>query len=872
MNFSHFVFGNELSTDELELSKAQEYFSEEYLNRKLEAFMKVPLDDILAVIERTGQILVDPKRSYYEDCLKTLPDLLNYSSEMVKIAMSAVPSLLSRETMLKRLSSLGDHHVLDYPVYKDNGDIKRAIPAGIVCHIAAGNTFLGAIDSLLYGIVTKNINVLKLSSSDRFFPILFMKALKEADTQNILFPYIAMTYWKQSNTDIQSLVKNAADVILLFGGENAVKSFKKEVASKCEVLTFGPKVSFGVVTKDQTKEELVEAARGFARDVVFWEQRACTACQNIFVEQSENAQFFISSLYEELEKLGTQYPQSKVGIDAAIEIRKQRELALWDMFNKKGEVLEGKTANHTIIVKNSSDLSESPLERTVIVNMIERWEDILEGSIRHMRYFMSTISLASSKKQEMIDQFLRLGVMRFCEPGRMSFYSDPRLSHDGKHIVECLIKWINFENFKDKELGLDFMNENESSPIILARINAIIQEALKSPYYQEKYKNLNFPVKDFETFSQLPNLEKTDVAQMSAHHSSEAFTRKANHSYVFSAGGTTGLKKYVLYSHDEFRRSAEIFGKGFRALGINETNTVANLFPAGAFYTGFMAINKGLEETGCHILSMTGNLPYGEILEYIRTFKPDSLFSLPSLFIPLAQYAEKEDIKINVKNIVYAAEHLTNEARSYLKKVFHAEHIKSFGYAAVEIGPIGFQCEHCGDSEFHVEEEWVHLDADANGEAVVTCIYKELQPIIRYKIGDYIKFIDSSCACGRHAKKFKLLGRTGEKVRISGHSEIYFEELEKSVLQAVSDGFVIQLVLEPNGIYTNLVLQVETKEFNNSEVKDRLKKTLYKNIASLSTPKEKSMMSDFSIILLEPNALERIAKSGKVRRIIDKRL
>ncbi len=207
-----------------------------------------------------------------------------------------------------------------------------------------------------------------------------------------------------------------------------------------------------------------------------------------------------------------------------------------------------------------------------------------------------------------------------------------------------------------------------------------------------------------------------------------------------------------------------------------------------------------------------------------------------------------------------------------MKRVFQAKSIKAFGYAAVEVGPIGFQCEHCHDREFHVEKEWVHLETDSTGEAIVTCLYKELQPIIRYKIGDYIQFTDTACACGRHAKKFKLLGRTGEKIRVSGYSEIYFEDLEKSVLEAISDGFVIQIVLEPVGIYTKLTLQVETKEFKNASTRETLKNVLYKNIASLSHPREKSMMTDFSIVLLEPNSLERIAKSGKVRRIIDKRI
>ena len=128
-----------------------------------------------------------------------------------------------------------------------------------------------------------------MSSSDRFFPIVFMEALKEADREKIVFPYLAVTYWSQSNIEVMDIIKQNSDVILLFGGEEAVKAFKKEVAPKCEVLAFGPKVSFGVVTSDQSKEELAVAAKGFATDVVFWEQRACTACQNIFVERSSNS-------------------------------------------------------------------------------------------------------------------------------------------------------------------------------------------------------------------------------------------------------------------------------------------------------------------------------------------------------------------------------------------------------------------------------------------------------------------------------------------------------------------------------------------------------------------------------------------------------
>ena len=870
--WTQYIFGHKIETKEISATDASLYFSDEYLHNLLTSFMKIPLDSILAVIEKTGQLMSDQNKPYYQQCQKELPEILNYAPKMVDKGLSFIPNLLCRTTMLERISHLGNHHLMDYPVYNGNGSMLRAIPAGVVCHIAAGNTFLGAIDSILYGIITKNINILKMSSSDRFFPIVFMEALKEADTEKILFPYLAVTYWSQSNIEVMDVIKQNSDVILLFGGEEAVKSFKKEVAPRCEVLAFGPKVSFGIVTADQSEDELLAAAKGFATDVVFWEQRACTACQNIFVEKSDKSDLFIKMLFSELEQTGLEFPQEPMNCDAAVEIRKQREIALWEQFNSNGQVFEGTTSNHTIIVKNSNDLSDSPLERTVIVNIIDNWTSILDGSVRLLKYFMSTIAIASGKKQEIIDGFLQFGVMRFCSPGSMSSSSSASNSHDGKFIVESLIKYINFEDFNDQMIGLDFINQTDKAAITLSQINTALDKALKTPYYQKKYKNLQLPVKSFQDFQTLSPLEKNEMAEMSAHHSKEAFSGEDVGCYIFSAGGSTGLKKYVLYSNDEFSKSKELFGKGFRALGLNKNNVIANLFPAGAFYTAFLAINKGLEETGCKVLSMAGGLSHEETLDYFKMFKPDTIFVLPSFIIPLAQFAEQNGYDITIKNIIYAAEHMTTDAKAYISSVFHADKICSFGYAAVETGPIGYQCTCCKDNEFHVEEEWVYVESDENDEALVTCLYKQLQPIIRYKVGDVIEFVKEPCSCGRLSSKFKLLGRSGEKIRISGYSEFYLEEVEKTVQSTVSDGFIFQLLLSPDGIYTQLKLQVETQKYNDNALLEILKKNLFEKIPVLKLNKEKNMISIFEVCLVKSNSLPRIVRSGKVRRIVDERV
>ena len=322
MSRTHYLFGNKIEGEELNITAALEYFSQEKLNDLSIRFMQIPLENILNVLEKTGRYMYDKEKPYYKQCMDTLPHMLHYAPKMVEKGLSFIPSLLSRMTMLDRLSHLGNHHSLDYPVYSGKGQLKRAVPTGIVCHLAAGNTFLGAIDSLLYGVITKNINIVKMSANDCFFPIVFMEALREADTDNIIFPYITMTYWKSSNESIAELVKNTADIILLFGGEEAVKSVKKEIASKCEVIAFGPKTSFGIVSAELSQEELSIAAKGFATDIVFWEQRACTACQNIFIEKSENTDYFLQALFTALEETGIAFPQETVNTDAAVEIRK----------------------------------------------------------------------------------------------------------------------------------------------------------------------------------------------------------------------------------------------------------------------------------------------------------------------------------------------------------------------------------------------------------------------------------------------------------------------------------------------------------------------------------------------------------------------
>ncbi|GAA0127504.1 hypothetical protein UT300019_34100 [Clostridium sp. CTA-19] len=876
-DFKHICFGKQLDIKgELTEEKANEHFNSAFLRKKSKEFNNTPIDKILYILEKTAYKLCDKNGDYYKEIMEKMPKLISYSPSMVDMGIESLKEMLSINSLKLRLESLGDYHCLDNFTKDRQSKMTRAVPVGSVLHIAAGNIFLGSIDSLIMGIITKNINILKVSSQDFLFPTLFYKALDEVDVDKAITPYIAITYWKSSNKALDKIAKNSFDAILLFGGEEAVKNYKNGLSVNTQLYSFGPKISFGIVCKGLNDFELRETAMNFADDIVFWEQRACTSCQNIFIENSNDVKNFVNYLYDALEEKGKEFPQNQLDIDYAVEIRKKREIAKWEEFNNRALVLEGKNANHTIIMEEKNNISDCPLNRTIYVNVVDSYKDILDGNIKLLKYYMSTLAIACNDGvQDIIEDLIDFGVMRFCRPGAMNKSEDDSLPHDGMYITNLLVRFINKENIKIDDLGIEYVNKDKKDDILLWRLNSLINEAVKSPFYKEFYKDVSLPLKSLQDFKNVPILEKKHIYENSIDKSNDMITGNMESSYVFSAGGTTGKMKYVAYSNEEFEKSKKIFGEGFRAVGIDKNDFAVNYMKAGALWTAFPAVNEGLEETGCKILSLTANQPEKESIEYLKKFKPNVLISLPGNIILLAQEVEKLNENIKLEKIFYAGEHMPLKAQEYVKKVFGARKIASFGYAAVEVGPIGFQCECCKGTEHHVMNDWCYVERDKNGDAIVTTLRRFLNPIIRYRLGDSIQWIDEPCACGRTSKKFKLLSRTDDVIRFNV-SDIYINDVHEALKNVNEVSPFFQVVVDNVDEMRDVTFKIETKDkdmaLKGDILKEKIVTSLKSNIRSLGIDYKKNLINDLKIEILPPFGIERVGRTGKIRRIVDRRV
>lgn len=861
----HFIFGEYLEgPTDLPLDRAQPAFSRQSLAERVRTFAGVPVDDVLDLLERVGQRMTRPGR-YRERILETMPEVTGFSLPMVEKGIEVLEGLLSRESLEQRLACLGDRRALDgWTVSR--GRPQRALPLGAVCHVAAGNIFLGSVDSLVMGMITKNVNVLKISRQDPVFPHLFLEALLEEDHTGRIASSLAVTSWSHANVAMMELVGRVFDGILLFGGEEAVKSYRQIASPGTQVLAFGPKLSWGLIRDGLDEEALRIAVSGFAHDVALWEQRACTSCQNLFVEGPELAREVAERLHGELTSLEATLPQNRIHPDEAVDIRKERERVFWESHSGAQRLFEGR--GHTVILGEGADVVPSPLNRTVYVNALEDWRDLFHGNLRHMAYYMSTAGVAAP--DAVLDETLRglesLEVLRFCLPGTMGLGADGEASHDGVHLALGLVRLVNREDLSVDRLGRHYDETSRREARQLAELNRLVARAVKSPFYRELYRGVKLPLMSLEDFARLPVLEKSHLEAHCPPFDTSMLTGSSEGSYIFTSGGTSGAPRRICWTNEEFRQSLHVLGRGFRALGIGPEDRVANLMKAGSLYTGFLAVNGGLEQTGCQILSLTANQSLDETLDLLEAMKPNVAMAMTSTLVQLAERVREQGRHIHLDRLFYTGEAMPESSRTLVEAVFGARRIGSLSYGAVEIGPLGFQCDCCRHDEFHLAEDWAYLEFGDDGEVFATGTDRLLHPIIRYRIGDRAEWVQELCACGRKTPRFRLLGRSDYYVRLL-YNDLFLVEIERALARfsELTPVYQVSVWDAAEGIEARL----DVEGYDRQGLSEAFRKALKEEASEfLSLP---GFGCPFEIRILAPGGIPRVGRTDKVRRIVDLR-
>jgi phenylacetate-coenzyme A ligase PaaK-like adenylate-forming protein len=138
---------------------------------------------------------------------------------------------------------------------------------------------------------------------------------------------------------------------------------------------------------------------------------------------------------------------------------------------------------------------------------------------------------------------------------------------------------------------------------------------------------------------------------------------------------------------------------------------------------------------------------------------------------------EKEAGRLHIEPALFSTggETLTEDLRTRVLRAFPSLKygIADF-YGSTECLALAFTCSH---GRKHVNEDWVILEAvdeamqpvpdgRLSETVLLTVLANEVQPFIRYDLGDCVRFYQGACPCGSPFRSFEVEGRQATLVRV----------------------------------------------------------------------------------------------------------
>ena len=446
-----FIFGETVLSDgPLLTSEIEKLVSK---GRELKESGEAPSQDkILAVFSLLAEAWSDPTYKKRLEAIDALSRNSALSMEFVKAVLEEFCKIITPEYLLDRVDGeFGSPDIQDKLISQRQDNIRLIVqPAGQVLHVGSGNVFLACIESLINGIITRNVNFLKMSTDDRDFPVIFAESIREFDREGVISRRLAVLWWRGGDAAIEKIFKQNMDRIIFWGGKESLKSWERDLGEAAVLIRHGPKISFGVVSKvGLASADLPNLTDNIALDIVIWEQKACNCPQMLFLEESipdGDAKNFITSLSESLEKMNAIFSPGRRSDDEYVEVMKARELATAKHFvtGRPISVIGPRTFDWTIIFEEKGEAREfepSPLNRTIIIKRyasLKTFSDLFKG----YSFYLQTVGccLDNSEVPEYAARLSRLGATRLCPFGGMAI-PVAGTPHDGSFALRDLTRF-----------------------------------------------------------------------------------------------------------------------------------------------------------------------------------------------------------------------------------------------------------------------------------------------------------------------------------------------------------------------------------------------------------------------------------------------
>ena len=260
---------------------------------------------------------------------------------------------------------------------------ERLMPLGTLFHISAGNVDALPAWSVIEGLLTGNINLLKLPQADSGLTIQFFQHLIQIEP--ILREYVYI--FDTPSSDITGMQKLAqcADAVIVWGGDTAIQAVRNLAPPECKLIEWGHRLSFCYISENPEVSEL----KALAQHILKTQQLLCSSCQIIYLDTEDMSQIyqFCEQFLSYLETEAKHFPIKEINAIAEMTLKRYTadlESVITGNSSQK-HIFQGKFCSLTACQDSELELSclygnplVKPLPRNQILSVLCRKKGYLQ--------------------------------------------------------------------------------------------------------------------------------------------------------------------------------------------------------------------------------------------------------------------------------------------------------------------------------------------------------------------------------------------------------------------------------------------------------------------------------------------------------------
>ncbi|TCO13880.1 putative adenylate-forming enzyme [Kribbella steppae] len=382
-----------------------------------------------------------------------------------------------------------------------------------------------------------------------------------------------------------------------------------------------------------------------------------------------------------------------------------------------------------------------------------------------------------------------------------------------------------------------------------ARLAELVRHAkAHSPFYRKLYADLDGEV----TLDQLPVIDKatlmdhfdeivTDqrlrLADLETHLA--GLTTDALYLGVYrvvATAGSTGRRGVFVADREEWRTFLAGLLRVNEYMGLRPhlpRRRVATVAAASSVHVTYR-MSRSLDFGAHRVLRLDATAPIEDLVGRLNAFRPEFLYSYPSVLGLLATERAAGRLRIDPTTIVSSGETHTDETVRAVRAVWDVPWYQIYG--TTEVPMLGAHCsEHTG---VHLFEDLAIVEVvDGNNRPVpagqrgqrvlVTNLVNRTQPLIRYVVTDLATAAAQPCPCGRpFAVLSSLDGRSDDVLHLptAGGGDVAVHPLAlRSAMATVADLSQYRILHERTRLTVSATLRADAApELAVAAITDRL--------------------------------------------------